>query len=78
MTPLFSFIEGAFSPSHILIVLVVGFILFGKKFPEMGRMLDPGSGNGIAQNEDICYSPQTSQDEGRPGGSPWRAQRRRW
>jgi hypothetical protein len=40
--------------------------------------LDPGSGNGIAQNEGICYSPQTSPDEGRQGGLPWRAQRPRW
>jgi sec-independent protein translocase protein TatA len=48
MTPLFGFIEGAFSPSHILVVLVVGFILFGKKFPEMGRML----GKGIAEFKD--------------------------
>jgi hypothetical protein len=43
-----------------------------------GDLLDPGSGNGIAQNEEMCYSPQTSQDEGRQGGLPWQAQRQRW
>jgi sec-independent protein translocase protein TatA len=48
MTPLFGFFEGAFSPSHILIVLVVGFLLFGRKFPEMGRAL----GKGIAEFKD--------------------------
>ena len=40
--------------------------------------LDPGSGNGLAGEEEICYSPQTSQDEGRQGGLPWQARRRRW
>ena len=40
--------------------------------------LDPGSGNGLARDEEIGYSPQTSQDEGRQGGLPWRAQRPRW
>ena len=41
-------------------------------------ILDPGSGNGLPRDEQICYSPQTSQGEGRQGGLPWQARRRRW
>jgi sec-independent protein translocase protein TatA len=40
--PLFAFFEGAFSPSHIIVVLVVGFLLFGRRLPEMGRSLGKG------------------------------------
>jgi sec-independent protein translocase protein TatA len=42
MSPLFGFFEGALSPSHLIVVLVVGFLLFGRKFPEMGRYLGKG------------------------------------
>jgi sec-independent protein translocase protein TatA len=42
MTSLFAFFEGALSPSHILIVLSVGILLFGKKLPEIGRSLGKG------------------------------------
>ena len=42
MTPLFSFFEGALSPMHILVVLIVGILLFGKRLPEMGRSLGKG------------------------------------
>src|SRR5262249_50706074 len=48
---------------------------------ELGSLetkLDPGSGNGLARDGRFCYSPQTSQGEGRRGGLPWRARRRRW
>src|SRR5262249_39795774 len=34
--------EGALSPSHLLIVLIVGILLFGKRLPEMGRHLGKG------------------------------------
>jgi sec-independent protein translocase protein TatA len=42
MTALFAFFEGGLSPSHILVVLIVGFLLFGRKLPEMGRSLGKG------------------------------------
>lgn len=42
MTPLFGFFEGALSPMHILVVLIVGILLFGKRLPEMGRSLGKG------------------------------------
>jgi sec-independent protein translocase protein TatA len=42
MSPLFGFFEGALSPSHIIVVLVVGFLLFGRRLPEMGRSLGKG------------------------------------
>src|SRR6187200_252096 len=42
MHPLFGFLEGALSPTHILIVLVVGLLVFGKRLPEVGRSLGKG------------------------------------
>jgi sec-independent protein translocase protein TatA len=42
MNPLFAFLEGAFAPSHIIIVLIVGIILFGRRLPEVGRYLGKG------------------------------------
>src|SRR5689334_20093146 len=42
MHPLFGFLEGALSPTHILIVLVVGLLVFGKRLPEIGRSLGKG------------------------------------
>jgi sec-independent protein translocase protein TatA len=39
---LFAFFEGALSPSHLLVVVVVGLILFGRQLPEMGRALGKG------------------------------------
>jgi sec-independent protein translocase protein TatA len=42
VTPLFSLFEGALSPMHILVVLIVGILLFGKRLPEMGRSLGKG------------------------------------
>jgi sec-independent protein translocase protein TatA len=42
MDPLFGFFEGAFAPSHIILVLIVGVLLFGKRLPEVGRSLGKG------------------------------------
>jgi sec-independent protein translocase protein TatA len=42
MSPIFAFFEGAFSPTHIIIVLIVGVLLFGKRLPEIGRSLGKG------------------------------------
>jgi sec-independent protein translocase protein TatA len=42
MNPLFAFIEGMFSPMHILVVLAIGILLFGKRLPEVGRSLGKG------------------------------------
>ena len=42
MHPLFGFLEGALSPTHILIVLMVGLLVFGKRLPEIGRSLGKG------------------------------------
>ena len=39
MNPLFAFFEGALSPTHIVLVLVVGILLFGKRLPEVGKSL---------------------------------------
>ncbi len=39
MNPVFGFFEGAFAPSHIILVLVVGVLFFGKRLPEIGGYL---------------------------------------
>jgi sec-independent protein translocase protein TatA len=39
MNATFGFFEGAFAPSHIILVLIVGVLLFGKRLPEVGRSL---------------------------------------
>lgn len=41
MHPTFAFL-GALSPMHILIVVAVGILLFGKRLPEIGRTLGKG------------------------------------
>jgi sec-independent protein translocase protein TatA len=38
----FAFFQGALSPMHILVVLVIGILLFGKRLPEIGRSLGKG------------------------------------
>jgi sec-independent protein translocase protein TatA len=42
MNPLFALFEGMFSPMHILVVLIVGVLLFGRRLPEIGRSLGKG------------------------------------
>jgi sec-independent protein translocase protein TatA len=42
MTPLFGFFEGLFAPSHMIILLIIGILIFGKRLPEMGRYLGKG------------------------------------
>jgi sec-independent protein translocase protein TatA len=42
MHPLVAFIEGMFSPIHILVLLGLGILLFGKRLPEVGRSLGKG------------------------------------
>jgi sec-independent protein translocase protein TatA len=37
MRPLYAFFEGALSPMHILLVLGIGILFFGRRLPEMGR-----------------------------------------
>jgi hypothetical protein len=33
MDPLFAFLEGMFKPSHLIVVMIVGVLLFGKRLP---------------------------------------------
>lgn len=42
MYPIFGFIEGLFSPTHIFVILIIGILFFGKRLPEMGRSLGKG------------------------------------
>jgi sec-independent protein translocase protein TatA len=42
MTPLFGVFEGLFAPQHILLVLVIGILFFGKRLPEIARSLGKG------------------------------------
>jgi sec-independent protein translocase protein TatA len=42
MTPLFGFGEFLFHPTHIILLLIVGVLLFGKRLPEIGRSLGKG------------------------------------
>jgi Sec-independent protein translocase protein TatA len=39
MNPLFAFFEGIFTPSHIIIVLLGGVVVFRKRLPEFGGYL---------------------------------------
>jgi sec-independent protein translocase protein TatA len=42
MHPTFAFIEGIFSGPHLLILLIIGLLVFGKRLPEVGRSLGKG------------------------------------
>jgi sec-independent protein translocase protein TatA len=42
MTSLLAIVEGLFSPMHILLLLGIGILLFGKRLPEVGRSLGKG------------------------------------
>jgi sec-independent protein translocase protein TatA len=39
MSPLYGFFEGALSPTHLIILLVIGMLFFGKRLPEIGHSL---------------------------------------
>jgi len=39
---LFAFGESLFAPSHIILLLIVGVLLFGRRLPEVGRYLGKG------------------------------------
>jgi sec-independent protein translocase protein TatA len=39
---LIAFGEGLFAPSHIILLLIVGVLLFGRRLPEVGRYLGKG------------------------------------
>jgi len=39
MSPLLGFGEGILAPGHLLILLVIGLLVFGKRLPEIGRSL---------------------------------------
>jgi len=39
MQPLFGFLIEGLSPAHLLILLLVGVLFFGKRLPEIGRSL---------------------------------------
>jgi len=41
MTPVFAFLEGL-NPIHLLLLLGIGILLFGKRLPEVGRSLGKG------------------------------------
>ena len=41
MTPLFSFI-GSLGTGEIIVLLIIGVLLFGRKLPEVGRYLGKG------------------------------------
>jgi sec-independent protein translocase protein TatA len=42
MAPLLGFFEGLGSPTHWLILLIIGVLIFGKRLPEIGRSLGKG------------------------------------
>jgi sec-independent protein translocase protein TatA len=42
MIPLFAFLESLFQPTHMLILLIVAVLLFGKRLPEIARSLGKG------------------------------------
>jgi sec-independent protein translocase protein TatA len=42
MSSILAIFEGALSPMHILVVLIIGVLLFGKRLPEIGRSLGKG------------------------------------
>ena len=42
MLTLLGFVEGLFAPSHMIILLIIGILIFGKRLPEMGRYLGKG------------------------------------
>jgi sec-independent protein translocase protein TatA len=39
MAPLTAFIENLFKPGHLLVVVIVGILIFGKRLPEIARSL---------------------------------------
>jgi len=64
MNSLFAFGEFLFTPSHIIILLVVGVLLFGKRLPEIGRSLGKGLvefKKGMQGVEDDLHAPTNQQ-----------------
>jgi sec-independent protein translocase protein TatA len=66
VTPLFAFFEFALSPSHLVLVLVAGVLLFGKRLPEIGRHV----GKGIVEFKKGLHGLEDDvQDHARPPAS---------
>jgi sec-independent protein translocase protein TatA len=42
MNPIYGFGETLLSPTHLLFLLVIGILIFGKRLPEIGRSLGKG------------------------------------
>src|SRR5437763_8586815 len=42
MSPIFGFGETLLTPTHLLFLLVIGILIFGKRLPEIGRSLGKG------------------------------------
>ena len=69
MDPLFAFLEGMFRPSHLIVVMIVGVLLFGKRLPEIGRWLGQfltSFKHGLRGLEDDLRGPMVSQQTAAP------------
>jgi sec-independent protein translocase protein TatA len=69
MNTLLAFGEGLFAPSHIIIMLIVGVLLFGKRLPEIGRSLGKGLvefKKGMQGVEDDLQAPTNTQQAAAP------------
>ena len=62
MNTLLAFGEGLFAPSHIIIMLIVGVLLFGKRLPEIGRSL----GKGLVEFKKGMQGIEDDKDHGQP------------
>jgi sec-independent protein translocase protein TatA len=61
--------NGAFSPMHILLALLIGVLLFGKRLPEIGRSLGKGLmefKKGWQGMEDEIHSASTTSPTSQP------------
>jgi sec-independent protein translocase protein TatA len=71
MNSVFAFFEGMFAPSHIIIVLVVGVVVFGKRLPEFGGYLGRAIvsfRNSVRGLEEDLHPPPLPQQASSPEG----------
>src|SRR5262245_15828929 len=79
MNPLFAIGFEIFSPMHILLLLVIGILLFGKRLPEVGRSLGKGivgHKKGVKGREDDVPDTGPSHQEPRAAIEPPRPPQR--
>src|SRR5262249_25955405 len=69
VTMMLAFFEGILQPTHLLVILIIGLLIYGKRLPELGRSLGKGLvefKKGLKGLEDDMDSPPAARTQEAP------------